>query len=186
MTVHRAASRRAFCLGLPTVLGGCALLRPAAPLPLLRLSPASLGADIFWQQRLDVEAAGTVRELDALLEVDADAVRLVVMALGQTLVRIDWDGQALREQRAPGLPAIVSGERILSDLQLMLWPALAIREALPAGWTLEDVPGTRRLLAGAELVARIDYRTAADAELQHLRGHYRLRVRSLASAQGQP
>lgn len=186
MTALRTASRRTFCLGLPTALAGCALLRPASPQPLLRLSPASLGADIAWQQRLDVEVAGSARELDALLEVDAGSVRLAVMALGQTLVRIDWDGQALREQRAPGLPDIVSGERILSDLQLMLWPAPAIREALPAGWTLEDAPGTRRLLAGDELVARIDYRSAADAELQHLRGHYRLRVRSLASAQGQP
>ena len=120
--------------------------RSAVQLPLLALAPGALGHELAIQQRLHFVFGAQQRELDALLEVDAGEVRLAVQALGQSGVRLSWDGQTLQQQRAPWLPPQVRGERVLSDLQFTLWPAQAIRTALPAPWTLEIAQGERRLM----------------------------------------
>lgn len=118
----------------------------AVDMPLLALAPAALGRELAVQQRLHFAFGAQQRDLEALLEVDADEVRLAVQALGQAGVRLSWDGRTLQQQRAPWLPPQVRGERVLSDLQFTLWPAEAIRAALPAPWTLEAANGERRLL----------------------------------------
>jgi hypothetical protein len=114
---------------------------PLAELPPLRLSPAALGHELSVQQKLHFRFGAQQRELDALLEVDAAQVRLAVQALGQTGVSLRWDGTELVQQRASWLPEAVRGERVLDDLQFVLWPADAIRAALPAGWRLEERTG---------------------------------------------
>ena len=122
------------------LLAACAT-RPAIPavvLPPLRLAPAALGHEMAEQQRLVFRFGTQVRELDALLEVDASEVRLAVQAMGRTGVRLQWDGTDLVEQRAAWLPAAVRGERVLDDVQFSLWPAAAIRAVLPAGWELVE------------------------------------------------
>lgn len=160
--------------GLP----GCAAWSPANPPLLLRLSPASLGTDLALQQRLTIDTPAGTQQLDALLEVDATTVRLAVLALGQTLLQLEWDGSRLEQSRSPVLPAFVSGERTLSDLQLMLWPADAIQSALPPGWTLENAPHERLLRSSGATVVRIRDLSPTQSELQHLQQHYRIRVDS--------
>ncbi len=130
------------------LLAACAAVPPkaAVQLPPLRLAPAALGGTLAVQQQLQFSFGAHQRDLDALLEVDAQEVRLAVLALGQPGVTLRWDGHALQEQRAPWLPPSVRGERVLDDLQFTLWPADAVRAALPAGWTLND-DGARRSLA---------------------------------------
>ena len=71
-----------------------------------------------------------------------------VVAMGQVAARLDWDGVTLTENRAPWWPQAVSGSRILSDLQLTLWPVAAIQAALPAGWRLVEAGDVRTLTAG--------------------------------------
>lgn len=159
-------------------LAGCASLAPVSPQPLLRLSPASFGGEVALQQRLDLLAGGVSRQLDAVLEVDATSLRLAVLVLGRTMARIEWNGVTLAESHAPGWPSVVSGERVLSDLQLMLWPADAIRAALPPGWTLEDTSRQRSLLSAGKPVVRIDRLSARVSDMENLRAHYRIRVES--------
>lgn len=129
-------------------LAACAS-RPAAPagvaLPALRLAPAALGHDMAEQQRLVFRFGPHVRELDALLEVDAGEVRLAVQAMGRTGVRLQWDGERLVEQRAAWLPAAVRSARVLDDVQFSLWPAEAVRAALSAGWELVETGDVREL-----------------------------------------
>lgn len=127
---------------------GCASTPPrqSVALPVLALAPAALGHELAVQQRLHFVFGTQQRDMEALLEVDADEVRLAVQALGQAGVRLHWDGQTLQQQRAPWLPPQVQGERVLSDLQFTLWPVEAIRAALPATWTLETAGSERRLL----------------------------------------
>jgi hypothetical protein len=119
---------------------------PLAVLPPLRLAPAALGRELSLQQKLHFRFGTQQRELDALLEVDASEVRLAVQALGQTGVSLRWDGSELQQQRASWLPEAVRGERVLDDLQFVLWPADAVRAALPPDWRLEEHAGVRRLL----------------------------------------
>lgn len=183
--------RRAGWAGLLlAALGGCADLPPAAPpgrdAPVLRLAPQALGRPLSLQQQLSVTAGEQTHRIEVLLEADPAAVRLALVSLGQTAARLEWDGQALKETRASWLPAVVSSERILSDLQLVLWPADAIRAVLPAGWTLAADPQERVLAQHGEAVVRIRYPSPTRAELSQLREAYSLRVDSRDLSGGAP
>jgi len=168
-------------------LSGCATspLTPATPaeVPLLRLSPASLGHTLNVQQQITVQYPSPqgeqTRDMLALLEADGTHTRLAAMAGGQVLARIDWDGQDLRVSRSPWAPPELKPERILSDMQLSLWPAPAIRAALPEGWRLDDAPGLRRLVLGSEVVAEIRYPDARTTLFTQHRDGYRLVIRTL-------
>ena len=148
--------RLLLCALMPLWLLACAHAPPAstkavsAPeLPRLRMTPAALGQSVSLQQRLEFRIGGQSRVLDGLLEVDAEAVRLV------------WDGERLEQRRAPWLPSAVRGERVLDDLQFALWPAEAIRQVLPPGWSLRDDGRVRELEAGGHawlVLERLDDR----------------------------
>lgn len=171
------------------VLSACAstpreALRSGDAVPVLRLAPDALGAELFLQQRLTVHARGKVRSLDVMLEADARSVRLAVLGLGQTAARLEWDGEVLRETHADWWPQAVRGERILNDLQLVLWPAESIRRALPAGWALDAADAQRVLLQAGEVVVRVVYVSASRAELMHERDGYRIVIDSVPAGEG--
>jgi hypothetical protein len=172
-------ARRLLVIGLPLLLAACAHPpRPwAGDLPLC-LSPASLGRELALQQRMTVTAQGRALQFDVALEVDADAVRLVVLAFGQTLARLDWDGRELKETRARGWPPVVTGAMVLRDLQLVHWPAAAIREALPWGWSLHDDAQARELRLEGRPVIRVRHPSPGSAELDNLAAGYTLRLES--------
>jgi hypothetical protein len=157
----------------------CATEPVATPAtPHLRLTPASLGATLALQQQLTATVRGQTHRLDLLLEADPQSVRLAVLSLSQTAARLEWDGTTLSESRASWWPPAVTGERILDDLQLILWPAEAVRSALPEGWSLAAATGLRTVSYQGQVVVRIEYDSAFSAELIHLRDNYRLRVES--------
>lgn len=176
-------------LSVALLLAACAgqvPVRPAVALPALRLAPAALGQEIAMQQRLTFRHGSHERSLDALLEADAQEVRLAVQAMGQSGVRLQWDGRELVQQRAAWLPAAVRGERVLDDLQFGLWPLPAIRAVLPAGWEAEEHAGVRELRhdGRAWLVARrLD---DGALELQNLAEGYSLRIESAAAGEPSP
>jgi hypothetical protein len=163
---------------LALALAACAIGPAPAVVPLLRLSPAALGQTLALHQRLTVQAQGRSQQLEVALEADADGVRLAVLELGQTVARLEWDGRELQERRAAGWPDAVRGERILSDLQLVYWPAEAIRVALPAGWTLTMQEGARTLQFGELAVVQVRYPAAGAVELENLVERYRIRIDS--------
>lgn len=177
--MHRRKAVAAIAsLGL--LLSSCAFApRRASLAPLLRLSPASLDGSLSLQQQLWISSRGQEHRFDVVLEADADAVRLVVLSLGQTVARLEWDGRQLTESKATWWPSAVSGERVLSDLQLMLWPVAEISAALPPGWTLTlDALHQRTLREGSETVATVRELSPTLAELVQLRDAYRIRVES--------
>jgi hypothetical protein len=166
------------------MLGACASAPPhAAPreAPQLRLAPALLGHPLSLQQHLTLQAPGREQQLDVLLEADARHVQLGVVAMGQVAARLDWDGTTLTEERAPWWPQAVSGSRILSDLQLTLWPVAAIQAALPAGWTLAESGNVRTLSQDGEVVTVITHTAPAVVELDQRREHFKLKIESRAS-----
>jgi hypothetical protein len=146
-----------------------------AELP-LRLSPASLGRELALQERMTVTAWGRTQQLDVALEVDAQAVRLAVLAYGQAVARLEWDGRELKEQRAPGWPAAITGPAVLRDLQLVHWPVPAIQPALPWGWTLSVEGSDRVLRLRQRTVIRVRYPADGQAELHNLFAGYVLRL----------
>ena len=173
---------RAAVLALVLALAGCAAppARPPADesgadaAPVLRLPPASLGRALAAQQQLAVTVKGKTNRIDVLLEADAKAVRLALVSMGQTAARLEWDGQRLTETRSPWLPAVVSSERILSDLQLALWPEMAVRAALPAGWFLDVTASGRVLRQNTAIVATVAFPSPSRIELDQRRDGYHL------------
>ena len=176
--------RGAFSLLLLCLLASCAAQPPRAAvvLPSLHLAPASLGHSLAVQQQLRFHMGEHEQVMDALLEVDADEVRLMVQAMGQTGVRLRWDGHTLQQQRAPWLPAQVRGERVLDDLQLALWPADAIRAALPAGWILQDDAIGRRLEFSGKVWWQVTRTDATRLHLDNRAEGYQLEILSSTDA----
>jgi hypothetical protein len=165
--------------------------KPLTPARLgLKLSPASLGQSLSLQQHLIVERAGRTDELDTALEIDANQLTLVGLAFGQRVMTLEYDGKELKTWRHFMLPPQVRGEDVLEDLQLTLWPAAAIRAALPADWALQDSAdgaGMRRTLSfDGEPITVIAYpgkqRWGGKVVLDNLRYHYRLTIASAGDA----
>jgi hypothetical protein len=175
--VQRLIAAVLACAGL---LAGCASVPRATPEPppQLRLAPALLGGPLNVQQHLTLQAPGREQQLDVLLEADAQHVRMGVVALGQVAARLDWDGTTLTESKAPWWPEAVSGARILSDLQLSLWPAASIQAALPAGWRLVDEGDVRTLTQQGEVVTVIRHASPSLVELEQRREHFKLKIES--------
>lgn len=163
-------------------LAGCASapspVRDAHATPQLRLAPALLGRTLNLQQHLTLQAPGHDQQLDVLLEADAAHVQMAMVAMGQVAARLSWDGSTLDESKAPWWPQAVSGARILSDLQLTLWPVAAIQAALPAGWTLVEDGNVRTLAQGGEVVTVITRRSPLLVELDQRRDHFKLTIES--------
>lgn len=166
-------------LALAVALAGCA----GAPVatrasPQLRLAPALLGRTLNLQQHLTLQALGHDQQLDVLLEADARHVQMGVVAMGQVAARLAWDGTTLTEDKASWWPQEVSGARILSDLQLTLWPVAAIQAALPAGWALAEDGNVRTLTQDGEVVTVITRSSPLVVELDQRREHFRLKIES--------
>ena len=117
------------CAGMPSS-------RTHDLLPVLQLSPADLTQPLALQQQLEFRFSNQQRQMMALLESDGQSVRLAVQAMGQTGVRLSWDGARLEQKRAAWLPSQVRAERVLDDLQFVFWPAGSIAAALPSDWEL--------------------------------------------------
>ena len=161
-------------------LAGCATAPPPASheAPQLRLAPALLGRPLNLQQHLTLQAPGHDQQLDVLLEADPRHVQMALVAMGQVAARLDWDGTTLTESKAPWWPQEVSGSRILSDLQLTLWPVDAIQAALPAGWRLAEDGNVRTLTQDGQVVTVITRRSPLLVELDERRVHFRLKIES--------
>jgi hypothetical protein len=164
---------------LAAVLAACATAPPPSrEMPQLQLAPAALGRTLNLQQHLTLQAPGHEQQLDVLLEADDRRVQLGVLSMGQVGARLDWDGKTLKEDKASWWPQAVSGARILSDLQLTLWPVRAIQAALPPGWALADSDGTRTLTQGGEVVTVVRRLSPGVVEIDQQREHFKLRIES--------
>ena len=178
--MRRLSTLVAFAAAL---VAGCASApAPSASsrdVPQLRLAPSQLGRTLALMQHIEVQAPGHAQQLDVALEVDPAHVRMAVLAMQQVAARLDWDGTTLAETHAPWWPAQVSGERILSDLQLTYWPIATIRAALPAGWSVAESGAVRELRQGDEVVTTVTRRgEGAVVDLEQRRAPYRLTITS--------
>lgn len=180
--------QRLIAVLLCVLLAACATRpgRPAGELPALRLAPSALGHELAVQQRLVFRFGTHARELDALLEVDASEVRLAVQAMGRTGVSLQWDGKHLAEQRAPWLPAAVRGERVLDDVQFSLWPADAIRAALPADWELVERGAFRELRRNGQVWLQREQVDAGTLRVRNGADDYELTIDSVAGGVHDP
>lgn len=167
------------------MLWGCAVPQTQTPparakaSPLIALPPAALGCNVAVQQRLTVLPPDAAPQtLEALLEVDAQQMQLALFHLGQRMGVLTWDGQQLHRDLSRWWPAQLPPEQVMSDVQLALWPAAAIRPSLPSPWFLEEIDGIRRLLHGREARISIQSPKTDVLEIQYPQGAWMLRIES--------
>jgi len=152
----------------------------------LALSPASFPVPVSLQQRIRAELGDRDAEFDAVLDISADAVTLVGLALGRRVFTLRFDGVQLRETRSRVLPREVQGRDVLSDLQLALWPLGAVQAGLPPEWTVSDSASWRFLRRGEQEMTSIVYegspRWHGVIRLTNRPLGYRLTIQSAPSA----
>ncbi|MFI4979767.1 MAG: DUF3261 domain-containing protein [Nevskiales bacterium] len=144
------------------VLGGCALLPSGQELPPVPplLSPASLGGTHAVTQVLHVAHGDSLFTLQCAVQADPGAVILIALGpLGQRAFTLHYDGDKLESQVSPFAPSSLPPERVLSDVQLAMWPLSSWQEKLKGTeWSVvEPGPGVRKLLFRQDLVSRVDY-----------------------------
>src|SRR4051812_37214879 len=85
-----------------------------------------------------------------------------VTATGQRLFTASYDGKSIDAQKSPFVPETLDPERVLSDMQLALWPLAAVQAAFgERGLAVtEPFAGVRRLARGDTLIAEVHYATA--------------------------
>ena len=158
-----AAARSVLVAALALALVSCAsrpMAIPAATGSWPLLAPATLGAPRTATQRL--RAMHGNREISIECAVDVDDARILLIGLlpaGPRLFTVTYDGRQVDAQASRSLPAVLSPQRMLNDLQLVYWPLAALEQALsPTAWRVtEPDPRTRRLLRDGALVAEVHY-----------------------------
>ncbi len=177
-------------LAAALLLSACQTVPPPATLPPLQLAPAAFGTELSLTQRLtvtdapdDPSGAATERQLDTLLQLDAQQLQLAGLALGQRVLTMRWDGRELTVQRHPMLPAAVDPARVLRDIALVFAPLPALQAALLAekveGWTLDEVDGVRTLRQAGEPRLTVRYLDGRSrVEIDNRAERYQLRIES--------
>lgn len=151
--------------------------------PVLALAPASLGCEVAVQQRLTVRLPGQpAQQVETLLEVDAQAVRLAFFAVGQNIGTFAWDGRRWDKQPSPRWPVQLAPEQVLSDVQLAFWPLPAVQRGLPAAWRVEASEAGRRLWRDGQEQVRVRFIDRSSIEIIYPAGPFALRVESPGGA----
>ena len=171
--------------GAVLLAAGCAA--PAAPdiatSPPRAFGPPSLGCEVAVQQRLTVQLPGQpAQQVETLLEVDAQAVRLAFFAVGQNIGTFAWDGHRWDKQLSPRWPVQLTPEQVLSDAQLAFWPLPAVQRGLPDAWRVEESEAGRRLLRNGQEQVRVRFIDRSSIEIIYPAGLFVLRVESPGGA----
>jgi len=137
---------------------------PANDSPRPLLAPAALGSDRAVNQLVRGAFGAREMTLNCVVTVKDGTMSVVgLSAMGVRVFTIRYDGLTTSVDNSLPIPAQLTPERLLADLQLVYWPMAALESAWqPAGWEVSDsAPGTRRLRRDSRLVAEVHY-TSAD------------------------
>jgi hypothetical protein len=82
-----------------------------------------------------------------------------VTATGQRVFSAHFDGRTIDARKSPFVPDKLDPERVLTDMQLALWPLTAVEAAFKErGLTVtEPFAGLRRMTRGDALLAEVHY-----------------------------
>jgi len=144
------------------LLSACATTRApdtgARPL----VSPAALRADRSANQI--VRGAFGAREMtfNCVVTVRGDTLTVIgLTAMGVRAFTLRYDGGHIQVDNDLPVPPQLTPERLLADIQLVLWPLNALQPLLERdGWQLTEISGTRRLRRGDTLIAEVHYGSA--------------------------
>ncbi len=140
------------------LLGGCQLWsdpirsgRPPAP---------PFGEHRHIERDLEIRVGESLHTARCILELTPDSTHITVTDRhGQLMVEMRHSQGQLRVKRTPHLPAAVSADELIADLQLALWPLDRLRAGLKPPWTLAADGEGRILRFNGITQARVDYQS---------------------------
>lgn len=173
---------RIFIVGVILLfLGSCAITHPTPPPPLQRigltLAPDTLGKSIQVQQHLTIIRANQAHDLDTVLDINPQRLYLVGMMLGHRVMTLSYDGKTLTTWRDPHMPSQITGEEILEDIQLTLWPENVLRTYLPPQWHIKQKNNHRIIYLNHHAITAITY-FHHKTVLKNMPYHYTLIIQS--------
>jgi hypothetical protein len=127
------------------------------PLPLL--APSSASIPFSASQVLTIQRDGQSHQVESLLEWDNERIDIAILKLGRRAITIGYDGNQLDIQKDSFVPDDISGEQILRDIQLVYWPAKALRSQLHSDYILADYDNERVLFYKNQMLYRIQYQS---------------------------
>lgn len=125
-------------------------------------SPAALGGARSANQIVRGALGDRELTLNVIVTVKPDSMSVVgLSAMGVRVFTIRYDGRETKVENTLPIPAQLTPERLLADIQLVYWPLSAIEKPLhDAGWQVSESVSTRRLKHGDRLVAEVHYASA--------------------------
>jgi hypothetical protein len=168
------------------VIGACATPSGRSPSAERGLAPPAALGDRAFQQVLTVRFGERERRLLAAGRVCGNRLVLVLLTPhGLEVLRLDQRAKRVEVERRQALPQGLRPRAVLADLQLVYWPASALRAAWSDAWALRSAPEQRELLHNGERRVQVDYggepwQTPVTVEHELL--DYRLRVRTVEHA----
>jgi len=147
-------ARSVFVLLVALGLTACASFWLSGGLPLLKISPATLGVRTV-EQRSVITWPGEQRTLETVLDIHDDTMTVIGLAFGARLFSFDYDGKKIVETQS--LPGGLYATRMMNDLLLTYTPFDALRAALPANWTVHEEEGVRQVFLDGALNISIHY-----------------------------
>lgn len=141
------------CAGPRSQSGTATAARPlASPLAIDKAQSATqIVRGAFGSREMTMNSVLSVR--DGIVTV------IGLTSMGVRAFTLRYDGQQLHVDNNLPVPAQLTPERLVADIQLVYWPLKSLQQVLsPAGYTLtEPTSGTRRLRAGDRLIAEVHY-----------------------------
>jgi hypothetical protein len=153
---------RVIAILLALTLTGCVSHQTSAPAEGARplVAPSTLGAERTVTQIVRGAFGPRDMTMNCVVTVKNGTMTVVgLSAMGLRVFTIRYDGATTSVDNTLPVPAQLTPERLLADLQLVYWPLQTLIEPMrTAGWELsEPAPGTRRLRRADRVVAEVHY-----------------------------
>jgi len=130
---------------------------------------------------------GRKETLLCVLELDKQRIAMAGLTNdGVGLFNLTYDGKTIVLDKSPLLPDSVDPEFIITDLQLVYWPVIALQKSLhDSPWRLEVDTTHRRLYYQGNKTVEVNYLLpdaiwAKSVELINYRSNYRLHIKTIS------
>ncbi|MBM7333258.1 MAG: DUF3261 domain-containing protein [Alcanivorax sp.] len=141
---------------LTLLLAGCALWAgpDAVPRP---LAPA-FGEYRSFQRDLTIRLGDLTVHYRVSLALTPERTRIRLLADdGEAVLTYEQSPGRSEISRTPGLPARLSADALIGDIQLAFWPEARLQRMVRPPWRLERLDNTLRLYEGRRLEARVSF-----------------------------
>jgi hypothetical protein len=153
---------------------------------LMPMAP-SIGPSRRVVQQLTVQWSGRKETFLCVLELDKQRIAMAGLTNdGFSLFNLTYDGKRIVSDKSPLLPDSVAPESIITDLQLVYWPATVLKKNLYGSpWRLEFDTSHRQLYYQGNKTVEVNYLLpdavwAKSVELVNHSHNYRLLINTIS------